>query len=206
MFVLTQHIGFCSGEDGLCNTFPTLNPSDKGADFTLSGGDLTFSHSGVNNGLCRATHGSATKDYYFELVFNTSPSDRTGVGVAVAAVSTSVDFNTASLGDYCCGIVWNTTGWQFYSEGQTGSSGSFTGATGDVFGVYVRNSTDEILFYHQGSLIATEGLPNSGVGTWFPTVSDQTGASDGPATIKFDPDSWAQTPAGITAGNALCAS
>jgi hypothetical protein len=64
----------------------TLNPADKGADITLSGGNLTASGTAVTNSeLCRAT-GSASVKFYFEVTCTTFASGgNSGIGLCTAS-------------------------------------------------------------------------------------------------------------------------
>jgi hypothetical protein len=64
----------------------TLNPADKGADITLSGGNLTASGTAVTNSeLCRAT-GSASVKFYFEVNCTTFASGgNSGIGLCTAS-------------------------------------------------------------------------------------------------------------------------
>lgn len=82
----------------------TLNPSDKAANLTLSGGDLIATSAGgaasfVN---ARATTSKTTGKYYFEFTINARTAN---IGVGVANSTASL---TAFLGTDANAIAWYT--------------------------------------------------------------------------------------------------
>jgi len=98
----------------------TLNPADKHADVTLSGGDLTFTVAGGTIVSARATLGRTTGKYYFEVVksgaaflvgFGTSSASLTSFpggednGVGVFDSNGTIYKNSVTLGNIGAAIA-----------------------------------------------------------------------------------------------------
>lgn len=86
-----RHTKAVSITNALPYIWATLNPSDKSANITLSGGNLTFTTSGGTSQLCRSTYAMAvnTKTYIeVTAMANTTSADNM-IGWCTAATSTS---------------------------------------------------------------------------------------------------------------------
>jgi hypothetical protein len=100
----------------------TLNPSDKDAAVTLSGGNLTASIAptgGYND--VRATTAKTSGKWYFEILVNSVSSVEPGVGLANG---------TASLSNFL-GADANSVG--YYSSGFVGFNGASVGWSGSTY-------------------------------------------------------------------------
>lgn len=83
-------------------TYATLNPSDKSADLTLSGGDLTATASGSGYDSVRSTLGVSSGKHYWEFKYTT---------VALADATWGVANSTMALTNY---VGLDANGWGVY--------------------------------------------------------------------------------------------
>jgi hypothetical protein len=140
-------------------TVVTWNASDKGADITLTNGNLTATdNSGSNWELVRATTSKSTGKWYWEIYIDgPGPDLPIMVGIATSATSTSsypgsdafsfgylgVNGSTypgsnvygSSFGEgYLIGVAWNATDGTltFYLNGSS-QGVAFTGISGSMF-------------------------------------------------------------------------
>lgn len=107
--------------------FTTWNPSDKGADVTLSGGNLILSDpilTGSQTG-CRATDGYSSGKFYFEITAGSPNANSSGIGIARSAATFS-------------GLVTNgANGAILRLDGST----RVAGAVGTATGLTIANGT-----------------------------------------------------------------
>lgn len=138
----------------------TLNPADKGADITLSGGNLTASGTAVTNSeLCRAT-GSASVKFYFEVNCTTfATGGNSGVGLCTASAIGS----TLGSGPVQGALVYSGGGIFATS---TNSSKTLSPLQGHIVQVAVDGASK--LFW----------VRNVGIGVW----NSPTTGTDDPAT------------------------
>lgn len=114
----------------MANTYATLNPSDKDAAITLSGGDLTMSSATNAWRSVRATIGKSSGKWYWEVTNTTSsnPYWVRGIGNSSATLADRVGIDS--------------NGWGWYNDGvstlkYTNNASSAYGAlssSGDVIG------------------------------------------------------------------------
>lgn len=183
-------------------TYTTLNPADKDAGISLSGGNLVATGTVDNNGIVRAVHGKSTGKWYFEAVITTSVvgADVISVGLANA---------THVIGDP---LGYSTTnGWAYWGLGGSGyRNGSLilsetNLAQGDVVGFHVDLDNDKLWVSRNGAQLqgdpATDTSPLSTnlTGTLYPAACPWKQLDV--ITMRFDPASHSYTPAaGFTPG------
>lgn len=148
-------------------TYATWNPSDKGANVTLSGGNLSGT-TVVGGGFARSTIGKSSGKWYWEA--NTA-NVRSILGVA---------YSTASVSAYLSAI---TDGWAYYGANgivYNNSATVFTGATyttTDVIGfaldatagtlaIYKNNTLQGTVTGLSGTIYAAAGGDGGGVSSW----------------------------------------
>ncbi|WP_162782116.1 hypothetical protein [Arenimonas caeni] len=181
-------------------TYATLNPSDKSASITLSGGNL-IATGGVNSsGVARSVQAISGKRY-FEAVMITI---NTGVAVVAAGVATSAHSLTASLG------YANPNGWAFWGR-NTGArhNGATaiarTSASGDVFGFAVDEPNGKLWIRQNGSWI--QGDPETDTNPIWSNLSGTlyaaacpwgSGTTSVTVEMRFDPATFSiAAPAGF---------
>lgn len=148
-------------------TYATWDPANKGANVTLSGGNLSGS-TVVGGGLVRSTIGKSSGKWYWEATVPTSTSI---LGCA---------YSTATLGSYLSAI---TDGWGYYaSNGNVYNSGGVIGSgatytTTDVMGyaldagagtlaLYKNNTLQYTITGLTGTIYAAAGGDGSGASSW----------------------------------------
>ncbi len=120
----------------------TLNPSDKGANVTLSGGNLTATNSsGVY--AVRGTSSKSTGKKYFEITIGSGAG---GNSLSVGIANASAPLNTTGLGldSGSDSIVWYDASAIYINDGSIGSPGDFS--NGQVLGVAVDLGGTKIWF------------------------------------------------------------
>lgn len=70
-------------------TTTTLNPSDKGADLTLSNGNLTASGTPTGDQIVRATNAVASGKFYFEVTAAAMPGNDASAGIGLLSATAS---------------------------------------------------------------------------------------------------------------------
>jgi hypothetical protein len=189
--------GGAMGGGSAPSLYTTLNPADKSANVTLSGGNLTAVGDVSGSGFARSVQAIAGKKY-FEAVFNNS----TGFGAVIAAgIATSTATLTGSLG------YSTSDGWAFWGSnvgarhgGSTAVAG--TSAAGDVFGFAVDEPNGEMWIRKNGTWI--QGDPETGTSPIWTDLSGTLYAAACPwdigasITMRFDPASFRDAaPAGF---------
>lgn len=151
----------------------TWNPSDKGANITLSGGNLTaaFGSAIFNNETVRATLGRSTGKYYFEVNHGGNPDYRMS-GVCSANVSVSTGFVASSEG-----FAYFGSDGKFY----TNNAGSTYGSTYNtsVIGIAVDLDAHKLWFAKDGTW-QNSGDPAAGTN---PATSSLTSGLMFPASM-----------------------
>lgn len=172
-------------------SFTTWNPSDKGADVTLSGGNLTASYAATVATLVRTSNSSATGKYYWEITVNSVSSTGPRIGIADSS---------APLTNYC---GFDTHSWSYQSSGVTfhnAVSASYGASyiAGDIIGVALDLDNHTLTFYKNG---VSQGQAFSGLsGTLFPAASGTAAGTTG-ITANFGATAFTYSPpTGFTAG------
>jgi len=167
----------------------TMNPLDKGADITLSNGNLDFSLSaGTNNRTARGTMGMSSGKWYWE---GTLGSSNVALGIATSS---------ATLSNY---LGSDAFGWSYYSLNgnkinnvtQTSYGAGYT--TGDTIGIAFDADAGTLVFYKNGTSQGTAftGLTN---GPYFPAQ----GTDNSSVSFNFGQRPFAYTaPSGFKALN-----
>ena len=109
----------------------TWNPSDKSSRLTLSGGNLTVTHTGSNiSGGVRADTSKAAGKWYWEVKVDTdisSPSIRIGVGTSAASLDEGVGYDANGYG------YKGADGKKWHNGSNVNYGNIYT--TGDIIGV-----------------------------------------------------------------------
>lgn len=187
---------------GAVSAYTTLNPLDKAANVTLSGGDLIASTGTANSGLVRAVHGKSAGKWYFEAVVAqvaSTGADECSVGLARATHSV----NTA-LG-YTDPNGWALWGWggSGYRNGALVLASSAM-ANGVVVGFHVDLDNDRLWVSVNGSQLQGDPATNTSplstnlTGTIYPAACPW---KNNTITMRFDPAHQTYSaPSGFTAG------
>ncbi len=132
----------------------TLNPADKDAGVTLSGGDLTATGtlgSGYQN--ARSTIGKNTGDLYFEVLVTTGGGGLIGVGNASATLTNYLGVDANSCGYADSNFLGYNGGASFPGSGYS---------NGSTVGVLVKFSTKEIWFTVNGTPVFGDANARTG--------------------------------------------
>src|ERR1019366_4629393 len=97
----------------------TLNPSDKGAGITLSGGNLTAA--GVSTNNVRSTTSKTTGKLYFEVTVNSGATGN-ALGVALANAGMSLTATGPGLDGGNGSICWYDTSPWYLNGGSVGNA------------------------------------------------------------------------------------
>jgi hypothetical protein len=171
----------------------TWNPSDKGANITLSGGNLTASNTTGATNLVRSTIGVSSGQLFFECTKSTAFPSLVGVGYA----------NATALVDQS-----NETNNYFYYSVSTIRTGSIAIATvsgsgaGDVIGVLIDATARTVSFYFNGVFQYTVTGANVPSGTLYPAINlGKVGGTNASAVANFGATAFAYTYSTITSVN-----
>lgn len=174
--------------------YTAMNPSDKGANVTLSGGNLIVGASVSSAGIVRSVQTLSGKRY-FEAVFTAG-----GVGTATiaAGVANSSHVLTASLG------YSNANGWALWGTGTGARHNGVTAVAasvgiGSVIGIAVDITLGRMWISVDGTWMAsgdpatnTNPIWTNLAGTLYAAACPWTSAAI--ITMRFDPATFA-TPA-----------
>lgn len=165
------------GNGGAAPTSTTLNPSDKGTQVTLSGGNLGFSVAAVpNGGFARSIASISSGWWYFEV----APGSNNQTMIGVANASANVNDNPSNAGLHT--LVYQGNGAMYRNNVNVGNGASYT--TGDTVGVLIDASTRVVKFYKNGTLQATFTSANVPAGALYALCG--AGSSGGGGTADFD--------------------
>jgi len=174
-------------------TYTTWNPSDKSSQITLSGGNLTGTHSGQDIDKVRAIVSKSTGKWQFEVVLNTFNPSNTQIHIGVCASSESL---TDKVGHASTGYCYRDSGQKISNNSASSYGSSFTQA--DVITVLFDMDNGWIFFakngtiQNSGNITTGSGAAFTGLsGAKFPAVSADIGSAgqgNGTAyTARFDP-------------------
>lgn len=172
---------------GAAPTYATLDPSNKGASCTLSGGNLSASFSGVSS--VKSTISKTSGKWYWEV---TATSTTGNMVIGVAGTSASVSQYTGQ----------NTDSWGYYGVNKVLNNGTLTNtqpgySNADVIGVALDATAKTVQFYKNGVAVGTAvtGLPT----TIFASVG--AGGSSTSMTVNFGATAFVYgAPSGYTPG------
>lgn len=175
-------------------TYATWNPADKGANATLSGGNLSIVT--YANSSARATVGVSSGKWYWEITRTAGLDALAGVGSATAAVF-------ASGGSAYPGA--DAQGWSYYSNDgskfHSGSSSAYGAAwaIGAVVGVALDMDAGTLTFYKNG---VSQGVAATGLtGTMYPMIGGASNGGTSSASANFGATAFAYSvPSGFNAG------
>lgn len=168
-------------------TYATINPSDKDANVTLSGGDLTASTAVANNCPYRATIGKSSGKWYWEV------TGANNIGISTTALP-------MTTGNYpgltTTSFSYNRTGVKYNNNIPTAYGATFTSS--DVIGVALDMTTGALEFYKNG---VSQGVAFTGIsGTLYPTDTVFSGTNS-PSTSNFGASAFPfGVPSGYNAG------
>ncbi len=175
-------------------TYATLNPSDKSANVTLSGGNLTA----IGNGLwysVRATQALSSGKWYWEITTTTVG----GSGMFAGGIMTSAASLSQYPGQNLNGYGYHAASGNFFRNGDTGVPG-VTYTNGNVIGVALDMDNLKLDYYknntHVGSQISIAS------GTYYPGISPGDYPSQSSIlTVNFGATTMAYTaPSGYNQG------
>lgn len=164
--------------------FPTkLNPSDKGAAITLSGGDLSWVGSGAAAGSARTLFSVSSGKWYWEWQ-PTDNDQRSCAGVALSTAAVTGNPGDANM-------------WVFSAQGITrnnNTNAAYGSAvnSGTVVSVLIDIDGGSLSFWIGG---VDQGVAYTGVtGTLFGVCGVLSTATDGPGTVNFGASAFTYTP------------
>lgn len=189
----TQQILLASA--GVTVAAVTWNPADKGANVTLSAGNLTATGTAGSN-LVRATTSHSTGKYYWEILVVTANGANNAPYMALTLATATTYTQKPGL---IAGYGWSQQGTNAYSW----DNGSFIGPFGsdfagtDVMGCAVDFGASKIWF-SRNNVWLNSGNPSAGTGamwadvtgTLFPTTFP---GGSGVVTGRFDTASFSYT-------------
>lgn len=152
----------------MAQTFATLNPSDKSADLTLSGGNLIATASGSGYDSVRATQGLSSGKWYWEFKYTTVSSADAMWGVANS---------TMTLTNY---VGLDANGWGNYMPtGNKLHAGANTGygtaqVVNDVLMMALDMDNGKVWFGKNGTWF-NSGDPSAGTNPAFTSADGITG-------------------------------
>lgn len=162
-------------------TYATLNPADKDAGITLSGGDLTAA--GATS--VRATISKSSGKWYWEVTQNaiTTFGGLFGIAKSTESLASYVGNGPNGYGYYA------NTGAKYNSSSPVAYGSGFT--TGDVIGIAWDADAGTIEFYKNN---VSQGVAYTGLsGAFFPAVSGAAAGSS-TCTVNFGATAFVYTP------------
>lgn len=171
----------------MTNVYATLNPSDKSANITLSGGDLTATGNGLWYSV-RATQGKSSGKWYWEITCTTVG----GSGMFAGGIMNSSAVLTNYPGANVNGRGYHAASGNIFNNGDTGVPG-ITYTSGAVIGVALDMDNGECKFYKNNT---QSGSTLTGLtGTWYPALSPGDFPSQGSIlTVNFGASALTYTP------------
>ena len=176
---ISQLIGisnFISSGGGI--TYATWNPSDKNAQWTLSGGNLTAQAS--SSGIMRATIGASTGKKYFECTLSASPSITSGFGLAQS---------TRALSENNPDPFFDSNG-SFSWLGSSPAYGTSLTST-SVVGIYCDLDAHTVGVIINGTDYGN-AISSLSAGTWYPCVGSFSSSVQ--FTTNFGATAWTYAP------------
>lgn len=183
--------------------YATWDPANLPAGVTLNAGNLSNASAPMQVGQLVSNIGFVTGIKYFEAAA-TLVSSGSNSGLQVGVVNSSAVQSAV--------FANNTTGQCYHSNGNGNSynkyANGFTLAnvgqivTGDVIGVVVNFTANNITYYKNGVNEGSFTLGAAITGILYFASNDISGFNC-IITARFDPTTWTHTPAGITSANAL---
>lgn len=163
----------------------TWNPLDKGANITLSSGDLVASNLAGGGGFAtvRATVGKTTGKWYWEVTVTTFNSL---IGICTAS-GTLASYNGSDTHGFG---LFNSNGNRYYNGSATAYISPLF--TGDIVGVLLNLDNMELSFKINNGTATTVIDISAISGTIYPSVSPQS--STGVATARFDSGATTYSP------------
>ena len=184
MNLIGTHASFGSRRPVVIST--TWNPSDKGANCTLTNGDLTASLNTIaQNDGCRSILGVSSGKWYFEFTIAGA------AGTEMVGVSGTVWDRTALLGK-------TSDSYSYYgNNGQkrnnnAGSSYGDTFGNGDIISVLLDMDAGTLTFWKNG---VSQGQAFSGIGaTMYAAFGGGSGSAAESVTANFGAAPFVYTP------------
>jgi hypothetical protein len=213
-FVVALFLGLCSVAHAQGPVLPgpglpvaaggsaaTLNPSDKGANATLSGGDLTVTNTVLGRANVRSTTSHSSGKYYVEFsVVSGSGSFDTGYGIANSSASLTVGIGSPDANSTAIYLGGNTI---YIANASSGTDG--VPAVGGVTCLAIDLDNNTIWYRLNGGnwngsgvndpATNTGGRSISGIaGPFFVIVSAaKSGANNAVVTVNFGGSAYAFT-------------
>jgi len=172
--------------DVTCN-YATWNPSDKGASFSLSGGNLVATHSGAFESI-RATQGVSEGKFYWEYTISGSNDWSSGVGDINALINGVFQDSAQGYGYYSA---------NGYKYNVTGSAYGATYSTNDVIGIALDMDSGVISWYKNGASQGANAFTGL-TGTFYPMLASNNNSA---VTANFGQSSMVYSvPSGYLSG------
>jgi len=169
--------------------YATLDPANKGANVTLSGGNLSASITATLTGMVRSTIGKSSGKWYWEVT-------PTGGSVNIIGIANSSGTLTSYPGSDVNGFGYaqNALKWNSSSSAY---GASFT--TSDVIGVALDMDAGTLIFYKNN---VSQGTAYTGItGTMYAAVGCDSNIGTRTSTTNFGATALTYTPpSGYNAG------
>jgi len=173
----------------MAKTYATWNPSDKGANITLSSGNLHATNTVASWAAVRSTIGVSSGKWYWEVLYTADPS------AAIFGVANG----SATLTNY---VGSDANGWGYYApDGSKFNNGVNSGygaayVAGDTVGVALDMDAGTLIFYKNNT---SQGTAFTGLtGTIYAAVSHMSSTA---STANFGATALTYTPpSGYNAG------
>jgi len=167
-------------------SYATWNPADKGANVTLSNGNLTTTNT-TTASIVRSTIGKSSGKWYWEVTVN-STYGHAGIANATESLNTYV-------GSDANGWAYNSLNGLLYTNGTTSGTNATWSTVGDVIGFALDLDAGTLKFYKNGTLQPSyfSGIPG---GTYYAAIGTN---SAGTNTANFGATPFAYpAPTGFT--------
>lgn len=179
-------------------TYATWNPSDKAANISLSGGDLTTTRGGVGPAAVRGTIGKSSGKWYWEVKCIST----TGVFDIFVGLANTTASLTALPGSDANGWALALDDGGYYHSGLialvNGGVG-FVAAVNDVFGFAWDADSSTLAIYRNNTVLTPDPLFSTLSGTLYPIIATQNDTTV--MTANFGATTMAYTaPGGFNQG------